>query len=196
MEPEPDGRALQPAALVARARHGDVDAFTTLIETRLEAMARVATAILGDGPEARDATQEALVAIWRDLPALRDAERFDAWAGTILVNACRHALRRRTRTRVREIALVTESIGNPVGGVLHPRAAIRAPDDEVAAADALERAFERLGADQRALLVMHHLEGRPLAEIAERLGVPIGTAKSRLYAARRLLERALERERR
>jgi RNA polymerase sigma-70 factor (ECF subfamily) len=198
VEPEPRKRALQQQTLLARARQGDVDAFTTLLETRLEAMVRTATAILGDAAEARDATQEALVAIWRDLPALRDPARFDAWAGTILVNACRHALKRRARVRIHEIVLVAESTAGVGGAPLrrdgHAIPATGASEDNVAAADALERAFERLEADERVLLVMHHLEERPVAEIAARLGVPAGTAKSRLHAARRSLKRALERE--
>jgi RNA polymerase sigma-70 factor (ECF subfamily) len=195
VEPELREQVLQQPALLERARHGDVDAFATLLETRLEAMARSATAILGDPAEARDATQEALLAIWRGLPALRDVDRFDAWAGTILVNACRHALKRRARVRVREIALVAENAG-PEGMAGGAGGSPAVPDlhgleDDVAA---LERAFERLEPDERAILVLHHLDELPLAEIATRLGIPVGTVKSRLFASRRSLGRALERE--
>ena len=171
--------------LVGRARHGDLDAFTALAGARLMAMTRTATAILGDESEAHDAVQEALISVWRELPTLRDPERFDAWAGRILVNACRHALKRRVRTRVREISLQPEVTEGPTVG---------ARADSLGDDDALNRAFERLDGEQRALLVMHHLEDRPLAEIAARLGIPAGTAKSRLFAARRALQRALERE--
>ena len=124
--------------LVGRARHGDLDAFTALAGARLAAMTRTAAAILGDETEAHDAVQEALISIWRELPTLREPERFDAWAGRILVNACRHALKRRVRVRVREIALQPEGAGGPglpsVGG--------RA--DSLDHEDALNRAFERL----------------------------------------------------
>ncbi len=174
--------------LVGRARHGDLDAFTALAGARLVAMTRTATAILGNETEAHDAVQEALISIWRELPALREPERFDAWASRILVNACRHALKRRVRVRVREIALQPEAAGGP--GL--PSVAGRA--ESLAADEALERAFERLDADQRAVLVMHHLEDRPLADIAAVLGIPEGTAKSRLFTARRALQKALDRE--
>ena len=149
------------------------------------AMTRTATAILGDESEAHDAVQEALISVWRELPRLRDPERFDAWAGRILVNTCRHALKRRVRTRVREIALEPEGSAGPSVG---------ARADSIGDDDALNRAFERLHGEQRALLVMHHLEDRPPAEIATLLGIPAGTAKSRLFTARRALQRALERE--
>jgi RNA polymerase sigma-70 factor (ECF subfamily) len=182
--------------LVGRARHGDLDAFTALAGARLAAMTRTATAILGDETEAHDAVQEALISVWRELPTLREPERFDAWAGRILVNACRHALKRRIRSRVREITLSPEPADGPGLGlrgggglpVMNGRA------ESLGENDALNRAFERLDGEQRVLLVLHHLEDRPLAEIAAVLGIPTGTAKSRLFAARRALQRALERE--
>lgn len=188
--------------LVGRARQGDLDAFTALAGARLEAMTRTATAILGDQTEAHDAVQEALISVWRELPTLRDPDRFDAWAGRILVNACRHALMRRVRSRVREITLRPETAGGPAfdgagGGFAGGEAsqpAVSGRAESIADADALNRAFERLDGEQRALLVMHHLEDRPLAEIAAYLGIPTGTAKSRLFAARRALQRAVERE--
>jgi RNA polymerase sigma-70 factor (ECF subfamily) len=192
--------------LVGRARHGDLDAFTALAGARLAAMTRTATAILGDETEAHDAVQEALISIWRELPTLREPDRFDAWAGRILVNACRHALRRRIRSRVREIRLSPEPADGPGfddhggggGGAGSLAAAgiavVGARAESIGNDDALNRAFERLDADQRALLVMHHLEDRPVAEIAAIFGIPIGTAKSRLFAARRALQNALDRE--
>lgn len=188
--------------LVGRARGGDLDAFTALAGARLQAMTRTATAILGDEPEAHDAVQEALISIWRELPTLREPERFDAWAGQILVNACRHALKRRIRVRVREIRLSPEAADGPglgdEGRLSRPAAvgftSVAARADSMGEDDALNRAFERLEAEQRVLLVLHHLEERPLTEIAALLGIPVGTAKSRLFTARRALETALERE--
>lgn len=188
--------------LVGRARHGDLDAFTALAGARLAAMTRTASAILGDETEAHDAVQEALISIWRELPTLREPERFDAWAGRILVNACRHALKRRVRVRVREIRLSPERVEGPSFGdegrlsqpVAAGFAAVAARAESMGDDDALNRAFERLDAEQRALLVLHHLEQRPLTEIAALLGIPVGTAKSRLFTARRALEAALERE--
>ena len=169
--------------LVGRARHGDLDAFSALASGRLGAMTRTATAILGDESEARDAVQEALISIWRELPRLRDVDRFDAWAGRILVNACRQALKRRTRSRVREIPIQSDTMAGTAGR-----------EGSLGSLEALNRAFERLDAEQRAILVMHHLEDRPLSEIAGVLGIPVGTAKSRLFTARQALQQALDRE--
>ncbi len=171
--------------LVERARNGDVLAFEALVAARVEAMGRTAMAILGDVDEAREATQDSLLTIWRELPALRDDDRFDAWAGRILVNRCRLSLKRRRRRLARELPLDEATrLGEADHGV--PEAVHRRAE--------LERAFEGLDPDGRALLVLHHLDGIPVAEIALRLGIPVGTAKSRLFTARRALERALEAE--
>lgn len=174
--------------LVERARRGDADAFVALIEERQVAMARVATAILGNEADVADALQETLVALWRELPRLRSVERFPAWADAILVNACRLTLRRRAMARVRLVPLETGPEGDlrvPVRG---------GPEAELAERDAFDRAFETLSVEARAVLVLHHLEGRSVQAIADALRVPAGTVKSRLFAARRDLERALERE--
>jgi len=145
-------------------------------------------AILGDAADASDALQDALTSIWLNLPSLRDAERFGVWADRILVNACRLTLRRRARGRVRQISIDAIDPARLVGA--------DAPDEGVADGMAFGRAFERLGIDERAILTLHHLDDRPLADIAAVLGIPVGTVKSRLHAARRALERALLEERR
>ena len=173
--------------LVERARRGDPDAFVALIEQRQVAMARVATAILGDEADVADALQETLVSLWRELPRLRNVERFPAWADSILINACRLVLRRRVRARVRLVRLDAEN-DFPAAGV--------GPDTELADRDAFWRAFERLSVDARAILVLHHLEGRSVDDVAAALGIPRGTVKSRLFAARRELERSLDMEQR
>jgi RNA polymerase sigma-70 factor (ECF subfamily) len=173
--------------LVERARRGDPDAFVALIEERQVAMARVATAILGNEADVADALQEALVSLWRELPRLRSVERFQAWADSILVNACRLVLRRRARARVRLVTLDDESERSSMAP---------GPDAAIADREEFSRAFDTLPVDARAVLVLHHLEGRSVAVIAEALGIPSGTVKSRLFGARRDLERALERERR
>jgi RNA polymerase sigma factor (sigma-70 family) len=178
---------LDPAQ-IRRAQTCDVDAFTALVAGRVEAMQRTAMAILGHEADARDAVAESLAAIWRELPSLRDPHAFDAWSTRIVVHACRRRLRGRGRARVRELTMDAAEAGRT------PPASA-GPADAVADRMALERAFERLDADARAILVLHHLDGRGVAEIASVLGIPIGTAKSRLYAARRALERSLERER-
>jgi RNA polymerase sigma-70 factor (ECF subfamily) len=180
--------------LVEQARRGDADAFVALIEERQVAMTRVATAILRDPADVADALQETLLSLWRELPALRSVEAFPAWADRVLVNACRLVLRRRGRRRLREIALPAAAHGG--GGPTDPSPE-RTPtfDADLADRDAFDRAFETLGADARAILVLHHLEGRAVADIASVLGIPVGTAKSRLFTARRQLGDALERER-
>ncbi len=172
--------------LVERARNGDVDAFEELVAHRAETMLRTATAIIGDPEEAREATQETLLTIWRELPTLRKEDRFDAWAGRILVNRCRLVLKRRGRRASREVPLEGSARSDP--------RAVAGSDEAFDRREPLERAFERLDPDDRALLVLHHLEGLQVAEIAARLEIPVGTAKSRLFNARRALERALEAE--
>ncbi|HEX2754443.1 MAG TPA: RNA polymerase sigma factor [Candidatus Limnocylindrales bacterium] len=181
--------------LVEQARRGDADAFVALIEERQVAMTRVATAILRDPADVADALQETLVSLWRELPSLRSVDAFPAWADRVLVNACRLVLRRRGRRRLREIAL--PGVERAGGGAMGPAAGRSAGfDTNVAERDAFDRAFETLDADARAILVLHHLEGQPIAAIAVALGIPHGTAKSRLFTARRRLEEALAREER
>lgn len=172
--------ALAHERLVQLAGEGNHDAFATLVEERLGAAFRTASAILGNEADARDVVQEAFVSAWVNLPRLRDVRRFDAWFSRILVNRCRDALRRRRRSQ--EIALydVVLPAPSPAEGL---------------DLTALAAAFERLPADQRNLLVMHHLHHEPVADIARQLGIPLGTAKWRLHAARRALETALELDR-
>jgi len=178
-------------ALIRRAQTGDVDAFTALVAGRFEPMQRTAMAILGHEADARDAVADSLAAIWRELPKLRDPLAFEAWSTRILVHACRRRLRRRGQARVREVAIDAAE-----GSRVQPSSASSAgPAEGVADRMALERAFERLDADARAILVLHHLDGRGVTEVAAVLGIPVGTAKSRLFAARNSLARALERER-
>jgi RNA polymerase sigma factor (sigma-70 family) len=179
-------------ALIRRAQTGDVDAFTALVAGRFEPMQRTAMAILGHEADARDAVADALAAIWRELPRLRDPLAFESWSTRILVHACRRRLRGRGRMRVREVAIeAIDTSGTESAG---PGSSV-GPAEGVADRMALERAFDRLDADARTILVLHHLDGRGLLEVASILGIPVGTAKSRLFAARRALERALDRER-
>src|SRR3954468_4645307 len=168
-------------SLIERARSGDRDAFEALVRLKVDAVYRTSLAILGNSSDAQEATQDALVSMWRSFGSLRDPERFDAWLGRIVVNACRSALRHR-RT-VREIPM---AIGLPEN-----EPASEGHEDRTIAADRFDRAFEALPVEQRALLVAHHAAGRSTDSIAAELGVPVGTAKSRLFAARRALERAL-----
>ena len=166
--------------LVARARRGDREAFALLIEPRALGMVRTARAILNSDSDAHEAVQETLIAAWIGLPRLRDDHRFDAWLARVLLNQCRESIRR--RGRVREIH---------VEG-LEPAA----PDIAEASVTqaAILRAFDRLSVEERHILALRHLHDLPVAIIAEQLDIPVGTAKSRLWTARRSLERALEAE--
>jgi len=175
-------------ALVERARSGDRDAFDALVRSQVDAVYRTSLAILGESADAADATQETFVSAWTHRDALRDPDLFDAWLGRINLNACRAQLRRRARAQVRETRLL-----DPLDdrGSASPE---RALDDRTADADAFDRAFARLSVDDRAVLVLHHLRERPVAEIAATLGAPEGTIKSRLHRARAALESALAKE--
>jgi len=178
------------ARLLELAAAGDVDAFDVLLRPRLPRLYRMAVGITRSESDARDAVQEASVHAWRELPRLRDRDRFDAWLAQILVNACRSLLRRERRVRVREIDV--EGLAADDAGSYATRSGVEALPET----DLIRRAFVRLDPTVRSLLVLHYVEGRPLAEIGRILGSPVGTIKWRLSNARGALTRALEVERR
>jgi len=171
-------------SVVDRARNGDLDAFESIVRGRMDAVYRLTSAILGDEADARDAAQETFVAAWRELPRLRDPDKFEAWLQRVAVNASRMTLRARGRRRVREIP------SSQVDALASHAAPGGSADDD----GLLDAALRRLTIDQRSILVLHHLEGQPLAAIAAVLEIPLGTAKSRLFNARRALESALRAE--
>jgi RNA polymerase sigma-70 factor (ECF subfamily) len=166
--------------LVARAMQGDREAFTSLARDSADRCYALAYRILRDPHRAQDAAQQALIGAWRDLPTLRDPARFDAWLAKLVVNACYAEARgeRRWTARVRLI---------PLDLPIEPDIA-----RSVAARDELEHAFRRLTPEQRAVVVLHHHLGYPLTEIAATLGIPEGTARSRLHYAVRQLRAALD----
>jgi RNA polymerase sigma-70 factor (ECF subfamily) len=169
--------------LVERATAGDREAFSELARLRIDELYRIARFVTGDAERAKDATQEALVAAWRDLSALRDPDRFDAWMRRVLVNACYRELRRDKRRLRFEVHV--EPIEAPGSGL---------PDPAIAAGDRdqVERGMRQLDPIERALVVMvYHLD-LPLAEVADSLGVPIGTVKSRLHRTLRSLRAVLD----
>lgn len=167
-------------ALVQRARDGDEDAFTQLVDMDGDRCYAIAYRILRDVDRAKDAVQQAFLLAWRELPRLRDPERFEVWLYRLLVNACYEEARRHRRwtTRVRVLPMEGPAAPDPTVSV----------DDR----DALERAFQRLSPEHRAVFVMHHHAGLPLQAIADVVGVPIGTVKSRLHHAVRNLRAVLE----
>jgi len=164
-----------------RARTGDADAFGAIIADRLAGCFRFACAVLGSEADAAEATQNALVAAWHALPRLADAGRFDDWLRGILLNECR------MRLRVRATAPAVPAALSPIP----PGAGDPWDLDETAALDLLERAFESLDAEDRTILVLHHLQDVPLAEVAELVHMPAGTVKWRYHEGRAALVRAL-----
>jgi len=179
--------------LVRRAQSGDATAFRWLVETRIDRCYRLAWAILANDADAADATQDALVSAWRQLPRLRDSQAFDGWLNRIVANAALMARRRRVRRREVQVQPAHPGDERPQPEPPQdPRA--RTPMDDVVDNDAIGRAFDRLRPQDRTILVLHHVEDRPLAEIARSLGIRVGTAKWRLHAARKALEKALEAE--
>jgi RNA polymerase sigma-70 factor, ECF subfamily len=177
--------ALAGRSIVDLARGGDAAAFETLVRSRMDAMYRLGLAILGDEADAADAAQMTFVIAWRRLSGLRDTGSFDAWLQRVAVNSCRTVLRARGRRRIRETPMTHL---DPADERAVAVASVR-PDGEV-----LKVALERLSLDQRAVLALHHFEGRPVVEVAEILGIPIGTAKSRLFKARGELGKAIREE--
>ena len=180
-------------ALVQRARTGDGAAFELLVDTRIDRCYRLAWSILLNDADAADATQDALVSAWRQLPRLRDTAAFDGWLNRIVANAALMA--RRHRVRLREVSVRPAYAGDETPQPEPPQdPRARTPMDDVVDNDAIARAFDRLRPQERIILVLHHVEERSVAEIARSLGIPVGTAKWRLHAARNALERALEAE--
>ena len=180
-------------ALVRRARAGDAAAFEVLVASRIDRCYRLAWSVLLNDADAADATQEALVAAWRELPRLREPAAFDGWLNRIVASAARMSRRHRGRLREVSVTPANEHDAPPPSESADPLA--RSAIDDFADSDAIARAFDRLRPQERLILALHHVEDRPVAEIARSFGIPVGTAKWRLHAARRALERAMEAER-
>jgi RNA polymerase sigma-70 factor (ECF subfamily) len=166
--------------LVDRAKRGDEEAFDALAREVGDRCMAIACRILRDIALAEDAVQAALLMAWRDLRMLRDSDRFEPWLHRILTNECYAEARRRTRWSANIRLLPVE---NPpeASGIL-----------TVNDRDQLERAFRRLTLEQRAVLIFHHYVGLPLPEVADRLGIPRGTAKSRLHHATAALRASVD----
>jgi RNA polymerase sigma factor (sigma-70 family) len=151
------------------------------------AVYRLTLAIAGNEADAADATQDAFVAAWKQIRSLRDASRLEAWLGRIAINSARMVVRGRRRRSVREIrgletVTITAAVPDPTPTGLSP-----ADRD----ARTLAAALDRLDPDRRTILALRHLEGKGIPEIAATLGIPEGTAKSRLFAARKALQAAI-----
>jgi len=166
--------------LVVRAQRGDREAFTDLAAASLARLDGIARLILRDPDLAKDAVQNGLVRAWRDLPTLRDPDRFDAWIRRLVVRACLDEARGQRRHRVAStvIDVGVESVADA--------------SSAVADQDQLERAFRRLRPEDRAILVLRHYLDLPVPDIADALRIPLGTAKSKLHRATEELRAVLE----
>jgi RNA polymerase sigma-70 factor (ECF subfamily) len=168
------------ADLVIRAQRGDKGAFALVAAEIADRFLAVARRILRDRDLAEDATQQALLAIWRDLPQLRDSARFEAWSYRLLVNACYQEGRKERRwTPNLRVLPIDARVAD--GGL-----------ETVVDRDQLERGFRRLSVDQRTVVVLYHYLDKPLDEIARILDIPVGTAHSRLHHAMRGMRAALD----
>ncbi len=167
-------------ALVDQAKGGDREAFDALARVVGDRCMAIAFRILRDADQADDAVQAALIMAWRELRTLRDPERFEPWLHRILTNECYAEARRRRRwsTQVRLLSMPGQLDSGEFAAI----------NDR----DQIDRAFRRLTIEQRSVLVFHHYVGLPLPEVADRLGIPLGTAKSRLHHATNALRASLE----
>jgi len=165
--------------LVERAKRGDREAFGQLAAGEVDHLHAIARLVLRDPDLAEDAVQEALVRCWRQLPKLRDVERFDAWLYRILMRATANEFGRRRRHERAVLSIRMEpAMGDSAS--------------DLADRDQLEGGFRHLSIDHRAVVVLHHYAGLPLPEVAAALGIPPGTAKSRYHYAMAALRAALE----
>lgn len=165
--------------LVERAQRGDRHAYEALARASAPRLYRTAQRIVRDADGAEDAVQQTLVEMWRELPSLRDPDRFEAWTYRIVVRFCLEESRRARRTGVREVHIQETE----------PARADAFADSDLR--DQLDRALRELSREHRAVVVLHHYSGLSLGEIAEILGVPYGTVGSRLHHATRALRASI-----
>jgi RNA polymerase sigma-70 factor (ECF subfamily) len=177
-----EGVTTQPASpieLVTRARAGQREAFDVLAASVVDRLYALARLILRDADRAEDAVQEALVRCWRDLPTLRDPARFDAWLRRLLMRAITDEFR---RGRHQQASLA----------VLRVEPAVRDASADVLIREQLDTGFRRLSLEHRAIVVLRLYLGCSIEESAVALGIPVGTAKSRLHYATEAMRLALE----
>jgi RNA polymerase sigma-70 factor (ECF subfamily) len=167
-------------ALVEQAQRGDAEAFDSLARMVGDRCLAIAVRILRETDLAEDAVQAALITAWTDLRSLRDPSRFEPWLHRILTNACYAEAKRRTR-RFEGLKIL------PAVGAHGPDEYLTVDDR-----DLLERAFRRLTVQQRAILIFHHYLGLSISEVADRIDIPVGTAKSRLHHATRALRASVD----
>lgn len=173
--------------LVRKCRSGDARFFEPLVKAYEGPGLRVATGMLGNVDDARDALQEAFVKVFKNLQKFDTRRAFGPWFYQILRNQCRDMIRSRGsrgKYEVRDERLE-----------LRPADSERSPAraaERSSAKSLLWRGLDRVGEDHREIIVLKELQGFKYPEIAEILGIPEGTVASRLYHARRALKDALE----
>lgn len=150
------------------------EAFRQLADRQLDGAYRLASVILNDRLEAEDAVHDAALAAWRAFDGLHDVDRFDAWFRRILVNGCRDRLRARARHRVVDVGRELAESEHPV---------VRDASEAMAARDVLDRALTALDADHQVVVALRYHADLTVPAIAEALGIPEGTVKSRLHHA-------------
>ena len=155
-----------PVDLVAASIRGDREAFAALVEPSLAVALGAALIVTRSHADASDAVQDALLTAWQGLDRLRDPQAFPAWSRTLAVRAALRVVRRRGRVVELDVVAADPASEAEVGRT--PR---RAPGSR--------SCLDRLAPDDRALLTMRHLWDAPVDEVAEALGVPAGTVKSR-----------------
>lgn len=166
--------------LVMRAQHGDRGAFAQIADEVLDRFLAIAHRILRDGALAEDATQTALLGIWRDLPRLREPDRFGAWSTKLLVNAC-YSEARRAKRWLPNVPLETA-----------PEPFVQDETGPILDRDLLDRAFRDIPVDQRVAIVLHHYVGMPVETVAQTLDVPTGTVRSRMHRGMAGLRAAMQ----
>jgi RNA polymerase sigma-70 factor (ECF subfamily) len=171
---------MDQAELVTRAQRGDEEAFASLAVAVGHRLHAISKRILRDADLAEDATQQALLSMWRELPRLRDPQRFEAWSYRVLVRAC-YAEGRAQRRWTPNLHVLEED-GPPDGNDLAV----------VWDRDQLERGFRRLSIEHRTVVVLHYYLDQTPDEIGETLGIPAGTIRSRLFYAIRAMRAGLE----
>jgi len=166
--------------LVRRAKDGDEVAFRALYDANVDRVFRLCFRMVGDEHQAREFTQDAFVRVWECLGQFRGDSAFSTWLHSIAVSVVLNGIRKVDRHRKRERSL--EDAGHL--GQIQKGA-------EPGVADRLREAVDRLPEIYRTVFLMYDLEGFPHAEIAEALGVAVGTSKARLFRARELLRESL-----
>jgi RNA polymerase sigma-70 factor (ECF subfamily) len=170
--------------LVRRAANGDQTAFTELVRRHEGRVYAVAMRMLGRDEDALDATQDALLTVYRKIGQFRGDSAFSTWLHRITINACYDILRKKARQPMLHVAGEDEREHEPGPPVEDHAAAVAGGVDAA-------RALQEVPEDFRAVLILADVHDMAYDEIAEILEIPIGTVKSRVYRGRVSLARAM-----